>query len=249
MSIRPEGTPTATANLRARPTRRPRDMQREAGNWSAVRRTAPKNRWRRMRKSGSQMRWQETRTDRAPMGVPRPSIPDYSVPHRQAAMRPGKLPGTGPRSKQNVQSLESYQYLQKLFGSGCCGCAWWSCRNGGSIRGLAFLQCVGGLGRHIVLVVLGQHFFGVHHAIGLDLALRNHALAFLEQVRQDAFEYYRDAFMLVGDHKIHRQTIHLALHAAFLDQAADAEAASVRGFIVKHLGRGEIQADILVQCV
>ena len=51
---------------------------------------------------------------------------------------------------------------------------------------LRLLDRVGGFGRHVVLVVLGQHFGGVEHAVGAELALRDHAFAFLEQVGQDA---------------------------------------------------------------
>ena len=45
---------------------------------------------------------------------------------------------------------------------------------------------VGGLRRHVVLVVLGEHFGRVEHAVGSELALRDDAFALLEQVGKDA---------------------------------------------------------------
>ena len=42
----------------------------------------------------------------------------------------------------------------------------------------------GRLGRHVVLVVLGEHLARAEHAVGAELALRHHAFAFAEQVRQ-----------------------------------------------------------------
>ena len=50
----------------------------------------------------------------------------------------------------------------------------------------ARLSAFGGLGRHVVLVVLGQHLAGAEDAVGLELALRHHTFAFLEQVGKDA---------------------------------------------------------------
>ena len=44
----------------------------------------------------------------------------------------------------------------------------------------------GGFGRHVVLVVLREHFGRVEHAVGSERALRDHALAFLEEVGKEA---------------------------------------------------------------
>jgi len=38
------------------------------------------------------------------------------------------------------------------------------------------------LGRHVVLVVLGEHLAGLEDAVGADLPLRDDAFAFLEEV-------------------------------------------------------------------
>jgi hypothetical protein len=45
---------------------------------------------------------------------------------------------------------------------------------------------LGGFRRHVVLVVLGQHFAGGEAAVIAELALGDDAFAFLEQVGQDA---------------------------------------------------------------
>ncbi len=49
-----------------------------------------------------------------------------------------------------------------------------------------FLQRLGDFGRHVVLVVLGQHLARGEDAVGAERALGDHALAFAEQVGQQA---------------------------------------------------------------
>src|SRR6516225_10580986 len=51
---------------------------------------------------------------------------------------------------------------------------------------LRLLQRVGGLGRHVVLVVLGEHF-ARHEDVAFEPALRDDTLALLEEVGKDAF--------------------------------------------------------------
>ena len=51
---------------------------------------------------------------------------------------------------------------------------------------LRALQRLGGFGRHVVLVVLGEHLAGDEH-VALQLALGDDALALLEEVGKDAF--------------------------------------------------------------
>jgi hypothetical protein len=48
------------------------------------------------------------------------------------------------------------------------------------------LQAIGDLRRHIGLVVLGEHLFGVEDPVGAELALGDDPLALAEQVGQDA---------------------------------------------------------------
>jgi hypothetical protein len=94
------------------------------------------------------------------------------------------------------------------------------------------LDRVGGLGRHVVLVVLGQHFLRAEDAVAFELALRDHAFAFLEQVGQDAAVFDRDHLGGVGDREAHRHAVGLALDAAGLDQAAQAEGAVLRRLVL-----------------
>ena len=69
----------------------------------------------------------------------------------------------------------------------------------------ARFERLGGFGRHVVLVVLGQHLARDEHAVGAELALRDHALAFLEQVGKDAGVDDRDRLRGVGHDEAHRR--------------------------------------------
>ena len=97
------------------------------------------------------------------------------------------------------------------------------------------LERLAGLRRHVVLVVLGQHLARVEHAVGAHLALRDHALALLEQVGQDAAVGHGHGLRGVGDDEVHVGAV--ALDAAFLHQAADAERAVQRRLVRGHLRR------------
>src|SRR5512146_1126665 len=136
--------------------------------------------------------------------------------------------------------------LSKLFGYGilCSAAARLRRRSFGSF---GFLQGIGGFGRHVIFVMLGEHLIGVEHVVGFQLALGNHALPLLEQVGKNALVDHRHGLGRIGDVEAHRQTVLLALHAAGLDQPADTETAALRRFLVVNLGRGEIQADVVLQ--
>ncbi len=96
------------------------------------------------------------------------------------------------------------------------------------------LERFGGLGRHVVFIVLGQHFAGDEHAV-LQLALGHHAFALLEQVGQDALVAHRHGLGGVGDDEAHLDAI--ALDRAFLHQPAEAEGAVGRRFLRRDLRR------------
>src|SRR5690606_24427167 len=76
-------------------------------------------------------------------------------------------------------------------------------RGGGFLR---LLDGVRGLGRHVVLVVLGEHLGGLEHA-SFELALHHRALALLEQVGQRALVGHRNDLGGIGDRKAHRDAV------------------------------------------
>ena len=83
------------------------------------------------------------------------------------------------------------------------------------------------------------------HAVGAERALRDHALALLEQVGQDAGVDDRDASARCRSRRSARRPRPLALDAARLDQAADAERAALRRFVRRDLGRREEEHEVL----
>ena len=72
------------------------------------------------------------------------------------------------------------------------------------------LQAVRHLGRHVVLVVLGEDFLG-HEAIAVELAARDDALPLAEQVRQDAGVADRNFLLEVGQYEGDLEAARLAL--------------------------------------
>ena len=81
---------------------------------------------------------------------------------------------------------------------------------------LRALHCVCRLGRHVVLIVLGQHFLCAKHTVCADLSLRNDAFAFLEQVREDTCIQHRQAVCSVRHYEAHCHAVGLPLHATLL---------------------------------
>jgi hypothetical protein len=96
------------------------------------------------------------------------------------------------------------------------------------LAALGALNRVSGLGRHVVLVVLGQHFASDEDAT-LHVPLRDDTLAFLEQVGQQPFIAHGNGLGGVGDDEVDLQPI--TLDRAFLDQAADAERTARGGLV------------------
>ena len=75
--------------------------------------------------------------------------------------------------------------------------------------------------------MFGQHFLGHKDAV-LQLALRHHALAFLEQVGQDALKVHRHALGRVGHHEVH-------CHAGALDATGHHQTAQTEGAVDRRL--------------
>ena len=84
--------------------------------------------------------------------------------------------------------------------------------------------------------MLGEDFHRLEGAAA-HMTFGDHALAFLEQVRQNAVESDRNIVGEVGD--IEADVEAVAHDAAFLDQAADAETLVGRKIFLVHLGRAE----------
>ena len=60
-----------------------------------------------------------------------------------------------------------------------------------------------GFGRHVVLVVLGQHLARHKKTITADLTLSDHALALFEEVWQQPGISDRNVVLGIGDDKAH----------------------------------------------
>src|SRR5690606_40484603 len=76
-----------------------------------------------------------------------------------------------PRALHSFPTRRSSD-LHDLFLRGCARLVHWMPR---------LAQRLFGLGRHVVLVVLGQHLRGDEDPIGTERALRHHALALLDR--------------------------------------------------------------------
>jgi len=96
----------------------------------------------------------------------------------------------------------------------------------------------GRLGRHVVLVVLGQHFVGDEHPVGVQATLGDGALPFGEQIGKDAGVAHGHVVRVVGDHEGDGQRL-AALQGARLDQATDADHVVSRRLAFHHLGGRE----------
>jgi len=106
------------------------------------------------------------------------------------------------------------------------------------------LQAVLDLGRHVVLVVLGEHFLGDEHAPVVELAARDDALPFAEQVGQHAGVAHAHGVREVGEREADLEAAGLALDAAVLHQATDADAARIG-----RLARVDLRGAVVVKHV
>src|SRR5437763_6521204 len=101
----------------------------------------------------------------APPGAPPRSTRHCLSPRRRAAAPPAPAPLPARAPMRIVRARGSWR-LDRL------------------LRFRALLERMRRLGRHVVLVVLGEHLARGEHAVGAKLALRHHALALAEKIRQ-----------------------------------------------------------------
>jgi hypothetical protein len=77
--------------------------------------------------------------------------------------------------------------------------------------------------------------------------LGHDAFAFLEKVGEDAPVVHHDVPLGVGYDECHGDAVGLALQAAFLDHAADAENLALRCLAGGNVGRRNVEGDVAVQ--
>src|SRR5256885_2329077 len=124
---------------------------------SSKRRTPPRSRWRRTNRRGSRKRRRRRAPASAPPGAPPPSMRHCLLPRRRGRGPPGRAPRRGPAKARIVPARGSWFFVRDDEGFGA--------------RLARPLQRLGGFGRHVVLVVLGEHLVGAEHAVGTELAL------------------------------------------------------------------------------
>ena len=111
-----------------------------------------------------------------------------------------------------------------------------------------FFSAVGDFGRHVVLVVLGEHGRGDEGAVGVAAAFDHHALALAEQVGQRAGDRSRGRRGLPSVTR--NSTVWPSASrcdAALLDQAADAHAPAAGTFMVAEIGRAVEEDEIVAE--
>ena len=173
--------------------------------------------------------------------------PGCRHPAAVAERRPGQAePGLRAGQEQRDDEREKTQFYDHSILPWRAGAQVlpWFC----ALRRLCVrLQAVLDLGRHVVLVMLGEHFLGHEHAVRAHLAARNDALSFAEQVRQHA--RVADALLvrIVGQREAHFEAARLALEAAVLDQPAHAERAGARRLARLDLGRAVVIQQVLLE--
>jgi hypothetical protein len=109
-----------------------------------------------------------------------------------------------------------------------------------------WLQARFDLGRHVVLIVFGQDFFG-DEAVAVHLAACDDALPLAEQVGQDARVAHRNRLLVVGEDEGDFQAARLAFEAAILYQAADPDGPGPRRFAGVHLRGAVVIEQVLVE--
>ena len=97
--------------------------------------------------------------------------------------------------------------------------------------------------------MLGEHFGGAEDALLVELALGHDALAFGEEVGEDALVLDGNDLGGVGDAEGDGHAVGLALDAAGLDHAAEPERAARRGFLRGHLRGREEEDEVFIECL
>src|SRR3546814_6910378 len=81
--------------------------------------------------------------------------------------------------------------------------------------------------------------------LGIELAVSHHALSLAEQVGQQASIAHMHGVLEVGDVEFGDQPV--LLHAARLDQAADAEALAGRDMLFDHVARAVEEDEVVAE--
>ncbi len=109
------------------------------------------------------------------------------------------------------------------------------------------LQRTRHLRRHVLLVVLGEHFVRDEHPVRAHAAVGDDALALTEQIGQHARVFHLQLILEVGDHEVHVETAGLPMEAALLHHAAEAEALARLHFAGGDLGGVEEEHHVLLE--
>ncbi len=124
---------------------------------------------------------------------------------RAARRRSGSVPSSADEQQREdqreVSELGNHRWRPSRHGFSALG---------GLVHRRARMRLVdrgGGLGRHVVLVVLREHLGRVEHAVRADLALRDDALALLEEVGKDAGIDDGNGLRRVGDLEAHGEAV------------------------------------------
>src|SRR5581483_9066387 len=127
--------------------------------------------------------------------------------------RPAGLPvGPGPRRAPGRLALSPFLPAPGLF------------------------QCVGDLGRHVFLVVLGEHAGGGEDSVVAEPAFGDYPLPLAEQVGQDAGIGDLERGLAVGDAEIDLAPVAMD-DAALFDEPADADAPPRRDVLCRQFAR------------
>ena len=118
------------------------------------------------------------------------------------------------------------------------------------LRGLvSAVDGVLGFGRHVVFIVLGQHFAGDEYAIGIELALGHGAFRLLEQVRQRAFVNDGQSLGRIGDREMHGLAIRFARQRTRQYHAANAEGPALRHLALGYFAGGMEEHKVVAESV
>src|SRR5690606_38223082 len=144
----------------------------------------------------------------------------------------GRTPSASPRASATARAKCPSSTLMGSFS--------WVLRLRSSARAhrmAGALEGVGRFGRHVVLVVLGEHLGRGKAAVVVEPSLRDDAAAFLEEVGQDAGVADQDGVVAVRDPEGPADAVAGALETAGLDQPADPEVALGGRLALGHLRR------------
>ena len=110
------------------------------------------------------------------------------------------------------------------------------------------LQRARDLGRHVFLVVLGQHLIGDEGAVGIEPPVRHHAGALAKQIRQHLVVAHRHAVAEIGDHEAAPRAMPgVRSRLPFSHHAAESEALARLDLAGGDHARIEVEHDVLLE--